>query len=671
MAAGHHDRAARQLASLPPGRLPDLDPAEFGTLVASLGDAVARRHPTMLLSLADTYALSGHTEQYVATVRRAHTIVTDRPACDPDRLDVVAAELSMRAALSDDDATTAESRLLLARTDLSPMARARVETALGRALATRRRPDELRTAGQHLLTAAGEFERLGATGHATTAHLLHAVVSAWPLGHFDAAIDHLQRALDTAGGRTRARVAVLPFLAFVLVDAGRYDDADAILEELRVAAREVGDERGGAYARWAMARMASQRGDASSVLATCHALARASVTVDTGGGAFFHADAAQLLARVGKHAEAAEFLDQARARDPGGTPLVATAEFAVAVHGGDLDAAWDALARLEAGTRVEPRDRWRITLLHARAAKHSGSSQAATLAAAAFEEAAQLGHPDLPVIREPTIAAELLPLAAQISPDAAALRDPRPERLRTMGAVAFGRDDQWRPVGGRPAELLTFLALHVQPQPTDAAIEALWPSCAPDLGRQRLRTVLARVRRDVGDIVERIDDALRLRPDIEVDVREFDRLADLVLLHGTGRAADARAALALHHDVAAPGLDHLEWALGPRIRLRGRALALRDWLADQAEDQDRPAEAVRELMAAIELDPVGEVRYLRAARLLAAQGTWVGAVRLLARARDTLASFDLPASDDLDRLDAYLARSWNVSEPRWSGPEAN
>lgn len=649
---------------MPPQLVPDLDPHQFGGVVASLDDGIVRRHPRVLVALADAYALSGHTEQYVTTLERARAAVASRAEDDADRLEVVAADLAMRAALSDDDATVDESRDLLACPDLPPMARARVEAALGRAVATRRRPDALRTAGQHLQAAARQFERLGASGQATTAHLLLAMVSSWPLGHFDAAAAQLQRALDAAGDRLRARVAVLPFLAFVLIDAGRYDDAEAALAELRAAAREVGDDRGAAYARWAMARMASQRDDAVGTLAACRTVSRASVTVDTGGGAFFHADAAQLLARTGHHGEARRFLDTARRLDPGGTPLVATAELAVAVHVGDLDDAWAALQRLDQGDRVEPRDRWRITLLHAHAAHRAGDPQATALAAAAFEEAAQLGRPDLPLVREPGLAAELLPLAAQTSPEAAQLVGPAPVHLRTMGAMELVDSGERRPVTGRPAELLTFLALHGPVQPAEAAIEALWPGCEPDRGRQRLRTVLARIRRDVGDVIERIDTTLRLRPHIEVDIHEFERLAERALRGGdaTSHVTDARAALALHHDLVAPGLNHLDWVIGPRSRLRERALALRDRLADHAERHDEPGDAVRELLEAIELDPVGEHRYLRAARLLATQGQRTRALELLDRACGTLDTFDLPASRDLHRLHGYLARGAGTSD---------
>lgn len=662
--AGRHDEAAQRLASLPPQLMPDLDPHQLGGVVAALDDGIVRRHPRVLVALADAYALSGHTEQYVATLERARVAVADRAEDDAARLDVVAAELAMRAAVSDDDTTAEESRTLLARPDLPPMARARVEAALGRALATRRRPQALRTAGQHLRGAAQQFEQLGASGQATTAHLLRAIVSSWPLGHFDTAADDLQRALDATGGRLRARVAVLPFLAFVLIDAGRYREAEAALSELRVAAREVGDERGAAYARWAMARMASQRGDAAGTLAACRTVSRASVTVDTGGGAFFHADAAQLLARAGHHGEARQFLGEARRLDPGGTPLVATAELAVAVHVGDLDDAWAALQRLDEGERVEPRDRWRVTLLHAHAARRAGDPQATALAAAAFEEAAQLGRPDLPLVREPALAADLLPLAVQTSPEAAQLAGPADVQLRTMGAVEVVEAEEHRPVTGRPAELLTFLALHGPVQPAEAAIEALWPDCHPDRGRQRLRTVLARTRRDVGDVIERVDSTLRLRPHVEVDVHEFERLSGRALngAEGADRVADARAALALHHDLVAPGLNHLDWVMGPRVRLRERALALRDWLADRAEEQDQPGDAVRELLAAIDLDPVGEHRYLRAARVLAAQGHRARALELLDRACATLDTFDLPASRDLHRLHAYLARGAGTSD---------
>ena len=50
-----------------------------------------------------------------------------------------------------------------------------------------------------------------------------------------------------------------------------------------------------------------------------------------------------------------------------------------------------------------------------------------------------------------------------------------------------------------------------------------------DVGRRRIRNVLARVRATCGDLVIRIGEALSLAPGIDVDVADFEAAGDRVL----------------------------------------------------------------------------------------------------------------------------------------------
>ena len=59
----------------------------------------------------------------------------------------------------------------------------------------------------------------------------------------------------------------------------------------------------------------------------------------------------------------------------------------------------------------------------------------------------------------------------------------------------------------------------------DQLSEAMWPGEDVDVSRPRLRNVLLRLRRAVGDVVVRSGSGVRLADDVVCDLIEFDRLA--------------------------------------------------------------------------------------------------------------------------------------------------
>ena len=657
---------AALLADLPPGQLGRIDPRELAAAVAGVPRRLLAEHPRILVHLADANILAGHADAYVETVHRADALVAEcgRPDDDREVLEVRALVLARRAVAHNDDGLVPELDDLLARPDLPPVARARLNAAAGRAIASRRTAAALRVGAARLDEAVREFERAGAVAHTIGTQAIAAAYALLPLGRYDDALERLGQALAAAPGNANLRVAVLPYRAFALVDLGRYAEAEATLAELRRRAMDAegpGNARAAAYARWAAARLASQQGDAQAAWAACHAVASSGVPVDTGNGAFFHADAAQVLARVGWFDEARQHLAEAHERDPGNTDLVTVADFVVAAYLGDAAAAGQALAALDGGKAVEPRERWRITLLQAKLALDADDPRATALAAAAFEEVAQLGHPDLAIIREPDVAKQLLHLAGAGSASARDVVHSRGARLRVLGGFEVEEAGRRTEPVGRSAQLLAHLALHDRQVPVEAAIEGLWPETEPDRGRERLRTVLRRLRRDHGDLVERHGELLRLRESVSVDVEEFLELCRQVECGGPDRERAAATAIALYGNGPVPGVGPSDWVEHRRRHLEHQALAMHDALAEETATDGRLDDAIRWLFAAIRIDPIAESRYLEAARLLAEQGRRARALRLLDEARAVLDGHGLAPTPDFERLVGYLARN---PEPR-------
>lgn len=666
---GLEPELAELLTDLAPAQIPQLDLADHAAAVGLVPPDLLASRPQMLVHLADNYIVAGRVEEYRDTIGRARALVdgSSPDELSPGQLTVIAADLTIRSVAHGEPDVIGEAEALLRREDLPAMARARLLGGLGRAGASLGTSTALRRGARRLEEGAQLFQLHGAAVHATTNRVVAATYAAWPLGRYETALQQLDEAL--AVDRSRVRVAVLPYRAFILIDLGRYVEAQADLAELRHSTSVNGtaaNERSAAFARWAAAKMASQQGDAAATWAACHAVERSDVVVDPGHGAFFRADAAQLLARVGHLDDAERMLADARERDPGRSVQVTLAAFVVAAHAGDLGRTEALLDELDGGRAVEPRERWRVTLHHAYARHRAGTSDVRALAAAAFEEAAQLGHPTLPLVREATISQLLLPAAVESSASARDVASRNVARVRMLGTFDVDISGQVLEPSGRPGELLAFLALQDVACTTEQAIEALWPDGDPGRGRERLRTVLRRVRRECGDLVERVDDRLQLRPGVDTDVDEFLAFTDQARVHSANRGSAAAAALALYRGDLLPRFTYQSWAVAARDRLERRAIAMHALLATAAEADGLLDEAVRAHRAAAELDPTAELHHLAAARLLAEQGRRVQALGSLAEARDNLSQAGLEPSAELDRLEAYLRRDPAVRAGRAS-----
>jgi DNA-binding SARP family transcriptional activator len=290
-----------------------------------------------------------------------------------------------------------------------------------------------------------------------------------------------------------------------------------------------------------------------------------------------------------------------------------------------------------------------------------GDPGAAELVVSAFEQASQLGHPQLPVVHERRLTEQLVRLTAG-HPRLATLnvgQSELPILVSLLGGFQISR-------GGRPLELsigqsrqlVKVVATGGGRVHVDTAIELLWPETDPELGANRLRTVLNRLRESVGDVVIREDRMLRLGPNVEVDAGRFEtdaRRALALASNEPDRAVSvAHSALAGFRGDLLPDDPYESWVIAARERIRRRAVGLLDLCADRAIAEYDLDEAIRCLERAIEIMPDEEERYLAAARHRLAQGRRGAARSTLRRAQTMLDDLGLTAPPAMRELQHRL-----------------
>jgi DNA-binding SARP family transcriptional activator len=432
------------------------------------------------------------------------------------------------------------------------------------------------------------------------------------------------------------------------VDVARYDELGAVSEEAIRIGTLLRDNRVLGYTAWNTARAASQSGDAARTLEHLREAERhRGDWFEHATGTEFLADGATLLDRVGETTTARRYRRRAKERKAQSRPAVLSAEAALEARTGDPARAEVLLSELLALGQVEARDRWRITLLRAFAALRRGDDSAAALAADAFEQAAAWTESPIPLLRERALSDRLLALAVEAGSQAAARLEVSalPISITTLGRFEVRRGGLVLELpAGKPTALAKLVATRGQLH-SEEAIEALWPEVDPDSGRKRLRNVLNRLRASA-EIVVRAEHSLELAEGVEVDARRFADEAQHALALAGLRSADAvtvaRTAVARYRGELLPDDPYEPWASVTREWLRGRYVELLDLLVDDAEASGELDEALRLQRRRLETDPLDEEQYIRAARLLAAQGRRLAAAEMLRRGSALLERFGLP-----------------------------
>jgi hypothetical protein len=209
-------------------------------------------------------------------------------------------------------------------------------------------------------------------------------------------------------------------------------------------------------------------------------------------------------------------------------------------------------ARSVAAAEEAPFSRSMTRALHAlRLASDGRTADAAAVVGELFAD------PDTETGTARAVTSLLRRLAVPTTPDDVVIELPDAPTLRLFGGLAVRGPGGWVEPTGAPAVTLSVLALR-RAAHVEEVCDLLWPDATAEVGRRRLRNVLARVRQAAGDVLVRRGDSLQLAEHVRTDVREFETAAD---------AGDLERALRLHGGQLLPGMLYEEWLEPHRRRL--------------------------------------------------------------------------------------------------------
>jgi hypothetical protein len=616
LASGDPRQAAAVLASTTPEQEESFDIAELCARFEQLPEAAVDEHPEVLLLVARRLSEAGRYSLGCELLDRARDIARHTAGPMLDR--AAAAELVKVRLLAEMKYAAATEAARAVLDEVGPdeqRTRARANEYLGCALcrsvdsAGRRDEAALAEAEDCFALASDLYLGLGMRSAAALIAVDWAVHLEFQRGHVSAARDRIEHALPLTVDRPEIRGILLAWRTLFAAEVGDDELCQTSGDEALRLGVQTKSSLLIAQVNWKLAVAASYRGDHA---ATLHHLREA----ELGAGATwellasdFLSEASQLLDRVGHATLALEYLARAKTAPSPSDHLVVLAEAALEARHGDPVLAERRLVAL-AQRRLDAREQWRVTLLRAYAAFRRGETdQAGALAARAIEQAALLGQHKAPMVRERGITEQLAALAASAGqPSAFALKaSALPMSLVLLGrfelAVA-GRSIVLAP--GQQVRLLKYVAVSGGQVHSEQAIEAIWPEAGRAEGRNRLGTVLHRLRSAAGDVLIRSGEMMALGPHLRVDLMEFRAEAERALaLAGTEparAAAIARGAMARYQGDLLPDDLFEEWAERPRQGARSAMLDLLDLCAKDAANRDDLEALRRAVELAVQLD---------------------------------------------------------------------
>jgi ATP/maltotriose-dependent transcriptional regulator MalT/DNA-binding SARP family transcriptional activator len=669
LAAGLMDEAASRLAAVSPAHAEQVGLAVVREIVETLPEPAVAAHPRVLLHLARVAEVAHQMDLRSRALAEAAGLASSGRSALGRELDAERARDLMW-----DERTRAEAELLAGEVITHAgagelVARARALDVLGRLGTWFSEGDPRPEAEAQLEQSARLARRAGQRTWAAQALIPLAMGVYFATCRYDRALAVLSEALGDLPARHRYRAMVQTFRAELLIELARYSEAEACFAEMREIGAGCGEEWIPAYVSWGEANLASYRGDADgTVRAVVDVERHRDDWYEQPSGVEFLAQAADYLDRVGEHERAIVCLDRARRRMEGSEHHVRVYSAAVQARSGDPLEAERAIAELLARGALEPQERWPVLLLRAHAALRREDPAAGELAALAFDTCLELGHPSGPLIREPSIADALLPLAVAAGSKAAAalLQQTGALLIRLLGGFEITRAGRRVTVPpGRPSKAVRAVAVAGGRVQAEELMELLWPGIDPTTGRSRLRNLLHRLHTASGELLVREGQLIALVPGGETDVQRFEaELREALAARSAGdadrAAVKARSAIERYRGELLPEDRYEPWAAGARERLCLSYLELLDLLAADCARRQDVDEAIRLIQHAINAEPNDEERYVQLARLLASQGRAGSALAALRQARAMLETLWLEPSPALVELE----RSLGAGAPR-------
>ncbi len=639
--AGGHQRAALMMTSLTESVAETVEPRPMLSLLARLGSTV-ERDPVLLLLRASAHRQVGRLDEANADIDRA----VERAVTSPPQVRRRVAIESARARMTEGRTDVAER---IVRETLHELGEgegqtfARAHEVLAECAMDSDAVEDLQRAAESLLVAASAWEACSEFARARTCRRSLALGVLTPLGRFDEALAQTGQLLGSPDLSDAERSMAFVIEGFVLFNADHLDAAELRFERTADLGYLHDNPRLIATAAWGMALIASRRMDLPTTLRWIHTAEHTALgKADDVLGVPFLCDVVEMLGALGDLDGASRYFAGLVDRGAIFTGQVLVTKFILDARRGVLGDVDEALRR------AAPMTWWRVKLVTALAMAMQGDrAGAAYMRADAERELLSLGYRDFPSLGEGPAAAALDELLRQVSAgQSAAMSRPTAVaatavgathglRLRVMGGpITVYNGDAELPVPvGNPQRLVGVIVASGGSVSIDQVSEALWGDDDIERSRTRLRNVLLRLRRAVGDVVVRSGTGLRLASEVTCDLYEFRRKAEDAL--STARAdpelAGELAALAVgdRDTPAFVDFEYDDWAVAARRRLDQQRISLLDLLSVQAEDAgDMPAaQALAE--RALRLDRYTDSRYVRLAELLTRQDRMAAAMAVL------------------------------------------
>jgi adenylate cyclase len=212
-------------------------------------------------------------------------------------------------------------------------------------------------------------------------------------------------------------------------------------------------------------------------------------------------------------------------------------------------------------------------------------------------------------------------------------------RLTLFGPLeARGSDGATTEIPGKKAQaLVAYLAVEgPRAHSRETLASLLWAETGEERARHNLRQTLSKLRRSCEDLVSSDGDLLSLNDELcEVDVREFE------LRVGSDDPEELSGALAIYRHDLLEGFVVREaafedWLRAARSRLRDRACAGYERLAERLSDLGRLEEAMDQLRSRLAIDPACEQAHRSLMELLARTGRRSDALRQYQQCVDAL-----------------------------------
>ena len=638
--AGDHERATNMIMGLSESITDTVEPQVLLGLLARLGPATERQ-PLLLLRRATATRAIGRIDAATRDIDRAVELAEPGDPVVRRRVQLEAARARLAEGRREEAVRVVEHALVdLSEGEGQTYARA-YELLAECATTSDARPD-LQRAAECYRVAAAAWEGCGEYARARACRRDLALGALVPLGRYDEALSQLGQLLASTDLSDAERSMTMLFEGFVLLNANRLESAESRF----LRATDIGyvqeNPRLIATAAWGRAVVASRRGNRAETLRWIAGAENTALSDEDDVLAVpFLCDVTTALGALGELELAERYLTRAVDRRSVYPDQVTSTAFVLHARQGvlgDIDVALRA---------TPPADWWRVKLVAAYAAARSGDQdRARPLLEDAQRELLALGFSDAASLGEGRIHQELHTLLqrppvgdGRISTLARRSGVPEPEattRLAVIGEpmTVYNADNPpVRVPSGNPQRLVGVVVANGGTATFDQLSEAIWPGEEVETSRTRLRNVLMRLRRMCGDVVVRSGSGVRLAPDVQCDLLQFERLAADAL-------ASARADPELAGRLAERALDagdgtvfvdfeYEEWAMAARRAAEQQLIGLFDLLSVQAEDDgDLPrAQALAE--RALRLDRYADSRYVRLAELLTMQDRVAAALAVL------------------------------------------